>query len=372
MHDGAATIMLVEDEPAILEGMAHVLNRAGYQVMAACGGQAALDQLHEASPDLILCDITMPEMNGYEFYRKLRSAPQWELVPIVFVTAKNRPEDVRLGMRMGVDGYLTKPFEVEDLLGVVESRLQRMDNIRAAAQSDATQMRDRILAMLNHELRTPLTQIHGYVGLVESRGDALDFDTLRQYLAGLSAGARRMTHLVENLLLAMEIETGRIAATYDLRKVRMTVLPDLIGHVVDSYEQRAEEAGVRLELSVPDSLPPVEADADLLSHALGHLIDNAIKFSAAGDEVALCAETADSTVTIRVADQGRGIPSGELPHIFDLFYQVDRELHEQQGAGLGLRIAKGLIALHGGQLAVESDGVPGRGSTFILTLPVAP
>lgn len=370
MHADAATILLLEDEPTVLDGMAHVLERAGYQAMTATDGQSALEQLRETTPDLILCDIMMPGMDGYEFFQTLRSAPDWELVPVVFVTAKDRPEDVRLGMRMGVDGYLTKPFEVEDLLGVVETRLQRMDSILEASQSEADQLRDRILSLLNHELRTPLTQIHGYVGLAELRGRELDFDALRVYLDGISAGAHRMTGLVENLLLAMEIETGRAAAAYDLRKYVVTVLPELVVRVVNSYEFQAGQAGIALVLSVPDSLPPVEADTKFLGRALGQLIDNAIKFSAAGDTVEVGAEAVGSTVVISVADQGRGIPSGELSNIFDLFYQVDRDYHEQQGAGLGLCIAKGLIALHGGQIKVESE--EGKGSTFALMLPVAP
>jgi signal transduction histidine kinase len=226
--------------------------------------------------------------------------------------------------------------------------------------------------MLNHELRTPLTQIHGYVGLAEMRGYELDLDTLREYLDGIGVGAHRMTGLVENLLLAMEIETGRAAATYDLRKYVVTVLSKLVARVVNSYEAQAGQAGVALALSVPDSLPPVEADTDFLARALGHLIDNAIKYSAVGDTVEVRARATGSTVTISVSDQGRGIPPGELSNIFDLFYQVDREYHEQQGAGLGLCITQGLVALHGGQIEVESDGVPGQGSTFALMLPVAP
>jgi signal transduction histidine kinase len=146
------------------------------------------------------------------------------------------------------------------------------------------------------------------------------------------------------------------------------VLPELIARVVDGYRDQAEQAGVALELSVPDSLPTIEGDKNFLGRALGQLIDNAIKFSAAGDNVEIRAEAAGSTMTISVTDQGRGIPSDELSNIFDLFYQVNRQYHEQQGAGLGLRIAQGLIALHGGQIEVESE--EGRGSTFTLTLPV--
>ncbi|UCC65260.1 MAG: hybrid sensor histidine kinase/response regulator [Anaerolineae bacterium] len=366
-----ATILLVEDEPPILEGMSRALKKAGYDVLTATNGEAGLARLDETTPDLIVADIMMPVMDGYEFYNTLRANPRWELVPFIFATARGEVEHVREGKRMGVDDYLTKPFEIEDLLVAVEAKLRRARRIQQATQDELQTLKGRILTMFNHEFRTPLTLIKGYAEMAKMGGE-LDADTLLNYIVSIGHGAERLFGLIEDLLLNMEIEAGAAEQCYNLRKERLESLSCLVAAVAASFEAQAAQAGVALDAEVPPDLPLVEGDADYLGTALSRLVDNAIKFSPAGARVAINASAQNGTVVISVADQGRGIPPEEQPYIFDAFHQVNRARYEQQGAGLGLSIASGLIALHGGQIEVASDGVPGRGSTFTVTLPIAP
>lgn len=363
-----ATILLVEDEPPILEGMSRALTMAGYSVLTATNGEAGLARLGETMPDLIVADIMMPVMDGYEFYNALRANPEWELVPFIFATARGEVEHIREGKRLGVDDYLTKPFEIEDLLVAVEAKLRRARSIQQAARHEIQTLKGRILTMFNHELRTPLTIIKGYAE-VSKMGGELDVETLLDYLDGIGKGADRLFNLVEDLLLGMEIEAGAAGQYYAVCKTRLESLSNLIVDVVAGFEDQAAQAGVRLNAEVPPDLPPVEGEVEYLGNALGRLVDNAIKFSPDGGHVEINASAQDATVAISVADQGRGIPPEEQPFIFDLFHQVNRERHEQQGAGLGLTIASGLIALHGGRIEVSSE--EGTGSTFTVVLPTA-
>jgi len=363
-----ATILLVEDEAPILEGMSRALMQAGYDVLTATNGEVGLARLDESTPDLIVADIMMPVMDGYEFYRALRANPAWELVPFIFATARGEREHVREGKRLGVDDYLTKPFDIEDLLVAVEAKLQRARRIQQATQEELQTLKGRILTMFNHEFRTPLTLIRGYAEMATMGGE-LDAETLLRYIGSMAHGADRLFSLIEDLLLGMEIEAGAAAQYFDLQKTRLETLSSLVGDVAARFEVQAAQAGVALNAAVPPGLPPVEGSADYLSDALGRLVDNAIKFSPNGGCVEIIASAQDGMVQIHVTDQGRGIPPEEHPFIFDAFHQVDREQFEQQGAGLGLMIARGLIELHGGHVAVDS--AQGGGSTFTVVLPTA-
>ena len=174
-------LLIVEDDQAILDGVAIALEAAGYVVMKAINGEDALAQLEKATPDLILSDIMMPVMDGFDFYRALRANSEWELVPFVFITARGDPDQIREGMLLGVDDYLPKPFDTDDVLKVVDTRLRRAIDIREASQREVHMLKGRILRLLNHELRTPMTQIRGYVQLAALEGPELEYDTLAEF-----------------------------------------------------------------------------------------------------------------------------------------------------------------------------------------------
>jgi two-component system phosphate regulon sensor histidine kinase PhoR len=202
-----------------------------------------------------------------------------------------------------------------------------------------------------------------------SQGAATDHETLTRFLAGLQRGSDRLTALVENLLLALEVDAGLATERYTRNKILLENLPDIFSKVASSFEPQAEAAEVALTVDVPPNLPPIEGNEALLIDALGRVIDNAIRFSSQAGAVQVRAEAKEDSVIFEVADQGRGIQEEEQDRIFDMFHQVDRAYYEQQGAGVGLTIAKGLVALHGGKIGVESE--MDVGSVFSIELPVA-
>jgi signal transduction histidine kinase len=231
-------------------------------------------------------------------------------------------------------------------------------------------LKKELLRMFNHELRSPLTLIKGYVAMVEADKEELDVATLTQYLNGISRGSERLLELVDDILLVMEIEAGWAVKHFEDRKEPLDSLARLVSEAVEAHEDRASQRSVQLDVHVAAGLPPVCVDAIYLSDALSRLVDNAIKFSKAGGSVELSVDLIHDrqAIALQVADKGQGIPSAQLNKVFDTFHQVDRERHEQQGAGLGLAIAKGLVELHGGEIQVASE--EGVGSTFSIFLPL--
>jgi two-component system phosphate regulon sensor histidine kinase PhoR len=176
--------------------------------------------------------------------------------------------------------------------------------------------------------------------------------------------------LIEKFIFLVELETGEAAATYNWRKRRFSDFRSLLEEVVEHNETEAKERNIRLVIEARREMPSVEGDRDYLRSALNHLVENAIKFSQpTGSTITLKAEIQGDRVLLSVSDQGRGIPPDEMNHIFEPFYQVDRERYEDQGAGSGLAIVHGIVELHNGKVRVESK--VGEGSTFVVALPIA-
>jgi signal transduction histidine kinase len=362
-----ASILVVEDNYHLRMLLDKILSDAGYSVRLAENGKEGLAQLDEATPDLILSDIIMPEMDGYEFYNAVRANPVVELVPFVFVSGKDAHQEILFGKSLGAEDYLTKPFRANELLVVIEARLERARRVQEAAREELQALRNHTVKMLNHELRTPLAVIKGYVDLALQMGDELDPATLAEYLGDVSQGVGRLWALIEDLLQLVEINGGIVAAEFVRRRERVEDLQPILNDLIEAYDSRAEQTGVKLRVRMPPSLAAIDGDRVLLADALNRLLDNAIKFSRRGGKVQVRAESNGGQVIIAITNYGRGIPAEEQPYVFDVFHQVDRVNYEQQGAGLGLPIAKALIELHGGHIEVENQD--DRKCTFRVVLP---
>lgn len=365
-------ILLIEDDQALLDGMHDVLALSGYRVTTATNGLAALDVLggDESLPDLIVSDIMMPDMDGYQLLETLRANQEWKRIPFIFLTAKTTRPDVRLGKELGADDYLTKPFDVEDLLVAIRSRLQRHIEMDELNRNRLAEMQKNILNALHHEFRTPLQFVIAYSDLIISGDEELDPQELHSYLVEINRGGERLMRLVEDVLLLVEMETEEAAKLYQLRKTDIYNLNDFVTEVIASFETRAEEAGVILHCHAAPDLPPVEGDSSFLSIAMRHLLDNAIKFTKGhGSQVEVNLTSEDGYVAISVADDGVGVSPKEHERLFEMFYQANRDQLEQQGTGVGLAIVKHIADLHGGRVHLESR--PGKGTTFTLYLPIA-
>lgn len=365
-------ILVVEDDFHLMEGIRDILELNDYQVMTATNGAVALELLEAQPrpPDLIVSDIMMPRMNGYEFFKAVRANRKWVAIPVIFLTARGERDDIKLGKSMGVEDYVVKPFDADELLIAVSAKLERRKQLDAVWQGEVSHIKHNIMTVINHELRTPLTYVVAYADMAHRDADELNVDDMRAFLRGINTGANRLRRLVENFILLVELETGEAQHTYNWRRVLLNDFSAPLRAIEAKYRDLADERRVKLDVAVEDDLPVVEADPEYLAAALECLVDNAIKFSdKPGGNVQVRAYRDGDTVCLAVTDGGRGIPEHELTEIFKSFYQIDRARYEDQGAGSGLAIAEGIMRLHGGEIAVDSQ--VGRGSTFTLRLPIS-
>jgi two-component system sensor histidine kinase/response regulator len=360
------TILVVEDDGALLDGLHDMLELSGYQVLTARNGVEGLNQLQTRLPDLIVSDIQMPRMDGYQFYDQVRARTEWVSIPFIFLTAKSEKADVRLGKSLGADDYLTKPFEEADLLVAVRSKLSRRAQLDAAYSRQVTELKHTILTTLNHEFRTPLTYITTYADML-GEGN-VSTDELKEFMRGIQAGSDRLRHLVEDFIMLVELQTGEAQQTFDRRCARLPDLNMLLSLAIERTRARAEARKVTLVQPPDGPLPVVMADREYLLDAVVRLLDNAIKFSRrAGGQVTLRAVPGGRGVRIEVEDEGIGIPAAQLGRIFDMFYQIDRARQEQQGSGSGLAIAQSIVHMHSGEISARSQ--VNAGSTFTIELP---
>ncbi len=369
------TILVVEDDTNLLSGICDILEMAEYNVFGAASGLDALDVLRTKLPlpNIIVSDIMMPYMDGYELLNAVRQERDWTEIPFIFLTARTEKGDIRSGMVAGADDYLPKPFKTDDLLLAIRAKLKRRAELANVRALQIREIKRGILTILNHEFRTPLSPVVAYADMLNSDPTTLTHDELKAFLQGINTGAKRLRRLVEDFILLIELETGEAQTAYNYRHALITDLGALLETAIAQFAETLINRDVHLlSVPIPTSLPPFVADPEYLIAALLRLLDNAVKFTdQAGGKVQISAE-ADASgdwVLIHVADTGRGIPPDEFAFIFDSFYQIERKRYEDQGTGSGLAIVKAIMELHGGEVRVESE--IGKGSVFTLYLPAA-
>ena len=365
-----ATIFVVEDDNQLRAGIRDILLLEDYDVLTAEDGQVALKRLMEQGivPDLILSDIMMPHLDGVQLLRHIRQQPQYVSVPFIFLTARGERADIQRAKLLGVDDYLIKPFQPDDLIIAVESRLRRSRAIDQTHRNREEKLKTNILSMLQHEFRTPLMYIVGYSELLEEfrRVASSDSADMLEFLQGIQSGADRLHRLVENFILLVELETGGAKEAYQRQRRSIDNIGKLIQDAAKQSHQ-LHDASYTYKIRVAKNLPPFIAHPEYLKMAIYHLIDNAFKFSERGQSVEISAYPDHENVCIRVEDKGRGIEPNHHREIWNMFYQVNRQRYEDQGAGSGLAIVSGVARIHGGRVDLRSE--VGVGSTFIIRIP---
>ncbi len=366
-------ILVVEDDVNLLAGIRDILELDEYDVVTAENGEEGLNVLNNDTtpPDLIVSDIMMPEMDGIEFLTSIRENHRFLTIPFIFLTAKGEKQDIQLGKKLGVDDYVVKPFNAEDLLVAVESRLNRHRTLNQVHAGEVTNIRDNILTILNHEFRTPLTFVVAYADMLDdfSSDDNSGASDMVTFLQGVQSGAERLRRLIENFIVLVELETGTARNTFEFRKRPVEDVRPIFERAISATAKyHADDRPVELDIAA--DLPEFVGDEEFLTIALTHLIDNAFKFSDPGKPIHAGCRIEGDEVRFWVQDFGRGMVAEEHSKIWQTFYQIDRQQHEDQGAGSGLAIVRGIAKLHSG--CAEVSSTVGEGSTFSLQVPVQP
>ena len=358
-------ILVVDDTPANLQLLTGMLKERGYKVRPAPSGELALRGALVSPPDLILLDITMPRMDGFEVCARLKADERLRDIPVLFISALNEASDkVRAFHAGGVD-YVTKPFNIEEVEASVRTHLELRRQRRELAASlerlkELEQLRDSLTHMIAHDMRSPLTSIQISLDMIEplippDNADPEGAATLKDAKACVST----ILEMIEQMLDVSRMEAGALQPRLERGDVAETVRLAVEGQRVLAGRRRLTfEAGGALG---------ADFDAGLLRRVVGNLVGNAIKFTAPDGSIRVSAEPRGSLVRIEVSDDGLGIPPEHHERIFTKFGQVGGK-RSRGGTGLGLTFARMAVEAHGGRIGVASE--PGRGSTFWLTLPL--
>lgn len=376
-HNRPATILIVEDDQSMLDGMHDLLKIAdfGYDitVFQANNGRAALQLMDDMMPDLIISDVMMPKMNGYEFLEKVRENPKWIQIPFIFLTAKGAEPDIRKGKLSDADLYITKPFGVSELLSLINAQLDMARGREQARRRNIESLKKDVLQILNHEFRTPLTYVTAYYEmLANSVTEFTNNQAYQEYLRGIQAGCYRLTRLVNDFIRIVELRSGAAQANYVSRAQTIDNLATLLQEAIDAYAPANSELLYEISSEIPKKLPSIFGDPVSITNIVERLLSNAVKFTDPNqtepNQIAVSAFIMKNEIRIVVSDQGLGFPAYMKKQIFEPFVQYNRGILEQQGAGTGLAIAQGLAKLHNGR--VEAESQESVGSTFTLVLPI--
>lgn len=359
-------ILVIEDEITIRNNLLELLDAEHYWVLGAENGQQGLDLAREYLPDLVVCDVMMPELDGYQVLETLRQEATTAAIPFIFLTAKAEKSDLRQGMEWGADDYLTKPFTREELLKAIASRLSKQDVVVHQTEKKLNELRSNISQALPHEFMTPLSVILMSSDVLLKHYASLEAERIEEMLGGINRMANRLQRLIQNILLYAELEVTASdpARISKLRTCRTSATRTILSGIAQNKAYNCgREADLKLELEEGSA-----AIAQIkLEKLVGELIENALSYSLPGTPVHLTTTRDQNYLYIYVLDRGRGMTSEQICRI-GAYVQFERNQYEQQGSGLGLTIAKRLAELHGGRLHVES--IAGKQTLVSVSLPL--
>ena len=371
------SILVVDDEPDNFDVIETLLSEQNYQLHYAANGKNAIASLDAFKPDLILMDVMMPEMDGIEVCRRIKANPEWQIVPIIMVTALNSKSDLANCLNAGADDFISKPINSVEMRARVHSMLrikQQYDNIQALSQiqsntinileSTLNELRGTLSSRMSHELNTPLNGIMGTISLLQEDIENMDINEIREMLGWVDDSAQRLENLTKKFLLYLELETSP-SRQQSFKTAHTKFSSTVVASTLRSYVHKLKRSDNDLIFELEDAEIAL-SDRYLLT-ILHELVDNAVKFSSSGTRITINSQVVDNMFNLSVHDLGRGMTKEQVDRI-DAFVQFERKTYEQQGIGLGLRIVKKIVELAGGIFAINS--IYQQQTTVNISLPL--
>ncbi len=370
--DVSTKILVVDDNQDNIDLLDFVLSDLHYHVLKALNGKTALILAEKEQPDLIILDIQMPEMDGFEVLRRLRQKVHTERLPVILLTAMRKdPQSIESGLALGADEYLTKPIDTEELVVRVKSmmRVKKAEQELERTKADFT-------AMLVHDLRSPLAGIKGTLECIHDISPDEVIDQLHhELLEAALTSSQKMLNLINDLLDLSKLESGRVHLT----KMKVD-LPSIIDLACKNLRIPMNNKKIHLKQKYTPNLPKINADPDKIEQVMTNFVSNSIKFTPEGGTISISADQEDfldeldgrtkKRLIVMVVDTGAGIAKKELPTLFDKYKQTNAgKMSKYKGTGLGLTISKRIIEAHNGSVWVESE--LNKGTTVCFTIPVA-
>ena len=387
-------ILYIEDNYDNQRLVRRTLASRGYQIEIAPDGAVGLELAQQKAPDLILMDINLPGLNGYELTTKFKAIPTLSAVPIIALTANTMPGDRERALAAGCDGYISKPIDPralpEQVAGYIggtreelpvaeaptfmreysQQLVTRLENhvrdLEAANDRlvKLDQAKNEFLATISHELRTPLTVIHGYTDLLNMQALGPLNDGQREAMELIRRNSYRLLRHINDLIYLQQVRSSEL----DLQQVDLRTLVTSICN--DMQKQiTAKQQTLNRRLGPNGDTTPLTVAVDTLGfeNAMRHLIENAMLYTQDGGEINVIIQPSPNDIAVVIRDNGIGIDPANHERIFESFVRLDETLASVGGAGLGLVIARHVAEAHGGTLTVDS--ALGEGSTFTFRIP---
>jgi two-component system, sensor histidine kinase and response regulator len=365
MSETSGKILVIEDAEPLRNDIMEMLSFEGFEVRGAENGISGVDVARDYRPDLIICDIMMPELDGWGVLDMLRQDDQMGNTPFIFLTARTDRTEVRMGMGKGADDYLTKPFVAAELLSTIHARLKNVQRHKEQIEKEVDKVTQNIITHLPHELRTPLNTIIGFSDLLIAESERIDGSQIIEWAQHINLAGQRLFRLVENYLTYVRAEVARHnpieLATIEQNRLQ---IPSAIIQFQATHKAQQAERELDLEMELCDDVEICMSDQDL-SKIVQELVDNALKFSIEGQPVGVRSYLTDTHYVLEISDQGRGMTAEQIDSV-GAYVQFERYFYEHQGNGLGLVIAKRLTGLYNGEFKIESS--VGKGTTVTAML----
>ncbi|NWJ47199.1 MAG: response regulator [Chloroflexi bacterium] len=361
-------IVVIEDEEPVRMNLQLLLESEEFEVYSAADGEEGLKEIASRKPDLVICDMMMPVVEGYEVLKRMRREESYRNIPFIFLTARTDKNSMRQGMELGADDYITKPFTMKEILNAVNIRLEKVELIEKDTEQKMNELRLSMVNSLPHEFITPLSSIIGYSDMLISSKGSIREEVKQEMLESIYYNALRLNRLTQNFLLLAELE---ILST-DKNKLKalraeITEFAEEIILGVASSKARSFERSSDLQLDLGQFSITAPLASAYLAKITEELVDNAFRYSEVNQKVYVTARIQNGNFVMNITDDGRGLTQEQIAKI-GIFIQFERKRYEQQGMGQGLSLVKRIVELHGGEFSVSS--VPEKMTVARVLIPV--
>ena len=380
---GNGNILVVDDTPQTLQLLVAILSGANYTVRPADSGALALASVLAYPPELVLLDVNMPEMSGFEVCRQLKQNPATQAIPVVFLSGLTDLDDRVQGFQLGAVDFVAKPFQRDELLARVSTHLQlarlqkdltsevakQTRDLQGAYQelAKASRLKDEFLSTMSHELRTPLTAVIGMAQILHAGAYGPLNREQAEAIEVVEGSGRKLLQMINDILDYIQVDAGKV----ELQLAECPIV-ELVNAVLENVRSKAAEKHIELSCRFYQQKSLLWLDVRHMRRVLLILLDNAVKFTSSGGNVGIIVRNSivQHRIEFEVWDGGPGIAEADLPKLFKPFLQLDGGLNRShEGSGLGLALAGKLARLLGGEIRVTSQ--LNAGSRFIVSLPLA-
>jgi CheY-like chemotaxis protein len=359
-------ILLIEDNPNVLLNTARMLQAEGYVVITANNGRDGIIMAQQSIPSLIICDIMMPEVDGYGVIKALRNNSATTAIPFIFLSAKSDKADFRQGMELGSDDYLTKPFTRDELLGAIQAQFNKQEIINNYYKQELINLRSNISQSLPHQLLFPAIEVMGLADILVKNYHAMEAHEVPEIGKRIRKSGKDMHEMVKKFLLYAELESTDNDEVWSQQvySSKTTFVDIEITNCAKSIAANYNRAS-DLIVNIEDA--SIHISDSYLNVIVKELIDNAFKFSSEGNSVTVLGHIYDQQYCLSVIDHGLGFEQEQVSSLVS-YLKFEKKLYIQQGTGLGLPIAKRLVELHGGKFVIES--IPYQETKITVFLPI--